>query len=626
MIGSIERIYSEYKRRLEDIDAIEQELLDISDKSAWTRCLVEKSKKIRNFYRATEEELQRCIFPVLEGTEPIDAAKAQALYDGAYDYYSNVMWDDFLSLRMFVKLWEYYHSIGDEYMERACRCAFSGNAFLNVEGDLQKIALEQAEWVAKYMDRIGHLRESHVADEAFVEDVWRVLGTLKRQYQMESGQFQPDVGRMIACFNRISRIRKSRKYFSDEDWARIEHEINQIGTDVTFMAALHWNQVSEKVRESIAPVFPVGFIEQSKLPMEKRNMKTYVGYVVYAFYSKLLKPEQTFTLIRTYYRSVTKEYDFNNPDWYDQPDDSRFALIRYTTRPMLQMIREFQCGEAEKRQMTAELLYDVKVYIENIPQECACKEYLDQCLYHLLYDLIPYIDDEEQAIEFIDTMIINRQLATLIHTVMTAKLSEMILERLIDVRPELFFTVASVDTAEEVVSKKRQLLQLMYNGARCHDIGKILIANIVNTQIRRLSDMEFSYIKFHPQWSYEILIRNPHLHSYAEIALGHHRSYDGKKGYPMSFDNTKSKYRILIDLLKICDCMDAATDILGRNYTMGKDFDRLLAELQKGAGTDYNPDIVAFIIQDEELLTQLRHTTSNDGRTELYYHIYRSYR
>lgn len=626
MVSSIAELYVDYKRRLDDVDSVEQDLLQINDKAAWTKRLVEKSKLIRDYYRMTEKELQTYIAPILEGKESLDDKKARELYEGAYDYFMNVMCDDVLESQMFVKLWDYFHRVGDEYIERSCRCAFSNNAFLNVEGTLQRLAMEQAEWVAKYMDRIDHLREMHANDEDFVEDVRRVMGTLKRQYEMESGQFQPDVNRLIACFNRLSKIRKYRSYFSEEDWAEVETELADAGTDVMFMAALNWNRVDEKLRREIGPAFPVGFIEQTKLPMDERNMKIYVGYVVYAFYSKLLKPEQTFTLIRSYYRSITKEYDFNDPNWYDQPDDSRFSVIRYTTRPMLQMIREFSCDEGKKRQLTAELLYDVKVYVENIPQESACKEYLDQCLYHLLYDLIEYIDDREQAIEFIDSMIISRQLATLIHTVMTAKLTDMILERMIDVRPELFLEVADCATVDEVRGKKRELLRLMYNGARCHDIGKILIANIVNTQIRRLSEMEFSYIKFHPKWSYEILMRNPHLHCYAEIALGHHRSYDGKSGYPISFDNTASKYRIFIDLLKICDCMDAATDILGRNYANGKDFDEVMKEFAAGAGTEYNPDIVAFLAQDKELAAQLKHTTSEEGRIELYYHIYRRYR
>ena len=184
----------------------------------------------------------------------------------------------------------------------------------------------------------------------------------------------------------------------------------------------------------------------------------------------------------------------------------------------------------------------------------------------------------------------------------------------------------SLTDPAEVADYKDALITLMYNSARCHDIGKILIANIVNTQIRRLSDMEYSYIKFHPKWSYEILIRNRHLQPYAEIALGHHRSYDGRSGYPMYYKNTKSKFRILIDLMTVSDCLDAATDVFGRNYARGKLFDSVIAEFRKSAGVKYNPDIINFILETPQVQDSLRELTSQDGRAELYYHIYRNYR
>jgi len=626
MVSSIEKLYRDYKKRLDDVDQIERELLNTDNLEDWLVRLNRKSELVRTYYRQTEREINSLINPILYGETPLDDATAEALYKGAYDYYRSVMCDDVMESQMFVRLWEYYAQKGDEVMERSCRCAFSNNAFLNVEGNLRKLAMEQAEWVSKYMDRIDHLRRIHEKDEDFLEDVHRVLVTLRSRYSMESSQFEPNIPRMIECFNDLSKIRRYRHLFSDEAWETIEKPLEEIGTDVLFMAVLHWNSLDEQLKETLGPTYPIGFIEQTKLPPHQRNMKVYVGYIVYAFYSGLLKPEQTFTLLRAYSHSVDKEYDFNDPDWYNQPADSRFAVITSTTKPMLEMIEAFNCDRAKKIRMKAEVLYEIQTYIETIPRECACKEYLDQALYHLLYDLIPYIDEDDMAIEFIDCMIISRQMATLIHTVMTAKLCDAVLEPLIHEHPEMFLTVLSLDDPAEVADYEELLRKLMYNAARCHDIGKILIANIVNTQIRRLSDMEYSYIKFHPKWSYEILMRNRNLQTYAEIALGHHRTYDGKSGYPMYFDNLKSKFRILLDLLTIVDCMDAATDVYGRNYTKGKTFESVLGEFERSAGTHYNPDIVSFILNNDEVRNKLKSLTSAEGRADLYFHIYRRYR
>ena len=112
--------------------------------------------------------------------------------------------------------------------------------------------------------------------------------------------------------------------------------------------------------------------------------------------------------------------------------------------------------------------------------------------------------------------------------------------------------------------------------ALIHDIGKTKITDIVNTQGRRLWDSEFIGIKHHPGFGADMLKKDSNLMRYCDVVLGHHKFYDGTAGYPESFDNTKSAYRIIVDLITICDCIDAATDHLGRNYKRAKEHDIIL--------------------------------------------------
>ena len=39
------------------------------------------------------------------------------------------------------------------------------------------------------------------------------------------------------------------------------------------------------------------------------------------------------------------------------------------------------------------------------------------------------------------------------------------------------------------------------------------------------------------------------LKYYHDTTLGHHKWYNGKGGYPNDFDNTKSPYRFMIDII-----------------------------------------------------------------------------
>jgi HD-GYP domain-containing protein (c-di-GMP phosphodiesterase class II) len=126
----------------------------------------------------------------------------------------------------------------------------------------------------------------------------------------------------------------------------------------------------------------------------------------------------------------------------------------------------------------------------------------------------------------------------------------------------------------------------------------------------------------HPDKGYEMLKDEPAFEKYFDIIRGHHRSYDGKTGYPSSFNNLLSPYKPIIDLITVADCVDAATDILGRNYVKGKDFATVYNELKLGSGTLYNPDIVDLIGSNKSLFEDLEYLTS-EGRYEVYYRAYR---
>lgn len=146
-------------------------------------------------------------------------------------------------------------------------------------------------------------------------------------------------------------------------------------------------------------------------------------------------------------------------------------------------------------------------------------------------------------------------------------------------------------------------------------------ANIVNKQSRSLTKRELQSIYEHPKSGAKMLERIPSLNRFHDIVLGHHKSWDGKMGYPSDFDNTVSKDRIFIELVHMADCMDAATDFIGRSYKGQKTFNRCLEEFMQGRGSVYAPEIVDLIEQDKKLQSDLGHLLT-EGRIQTYYEIY----
>ena len=157
-----------------------------------------------------------------------------------------------------------------------------------------------------------------------------------------------------------------------------------------------------------------------------------------------------------------------------------------------------------------------------------------------------------------------------------------------------------------------------------HDIGKNGIVPIINTQHRRLTDYEFDLIRMHPETGAKDLASVPDFACYADIAHGHHRTYDGTGGYPDDFDILHSPCRPVIDLVHICDCLDAATDYFSRNYHNAKDFDTVLSELADGRGTQYNPNIIDLILDHPDLQKELA-SLIGPNRENIYYDVYRTF-
>ena len=106
---------------------------------------------------------------------------------------------------------------------------------------------------------------------------------------------------------------------------------------------------------------------------------------------------------------------------------------------------------------------------------------------------------------------------------------------------------------------------------------------------RRLLDDEFAMIKSHPLTGAKIAREHASTKDYVDVILGHHRWYNCQKGYPTSFNTFDSPYKIIIDLVTVADCLDAATDTVGRSYNKGKTFLEFEKEIVESAGTRYAP-------------------------------------
>lgn len=241
--------------------------------------------------------------------------------------------------------------------------------------------------------------------------------------------------------------------------------------------------------------------------------------------------------------------------------------------------------------------------------------YLNMLLSIWCTETLKYLSTREEKESIILNLLLKKQIPTYLHSVMVKNLSNIIFEYCYRDNPELFKSLnMEFSSIQDFISKC----------ALFHDIGKTRITDIINLQGRRLSESEFLGIKHHPNFGYNMIKDDGDLEVYKDVILYHHKYYNGAGGYP-DLDNTKSKYRIIVDIITIADCMDAATDYLGRNYKKNKNASMFFEELKKDSGIRYNPDIVNIIISNQSLKEELTKITEQ-YRKKLMYDAYISVR
>src|SRR5690606_31437313 len=107
----------------------------------------------------------------------------------------------------------------------------------------------------------------------------------------------------------------------------------------------------------------------------------------------------------------------------------------------------------------------------------------------------------------------------------------------------------------------------------------------------RLTDDEYDKMKVHPERGARMMQDIEFLLPLVPYALYHHERYDGK-GYPYGLQG--EDIPIEGRLLAVPDTFDAMTS--NRPYRKGLDPKIAIAELEKGKGTQFDPDMVdAFL-------------------------------
>jgi excisionase family DNA binding protein len=137
--------------------------------------------------------------------------------------------------------------------------------------------------------------------------------------------------------------------------------------------------------------------------------------------------------------------------------------------------------------------------------------------------------------------------------------------------------------------KLQRTLQL---AALLHDVGKILISEQILGKPGKLTDQETYIIRQHPEMGERIVGRVEFLKETKPFIRHHHERFDGL-GYPdgLAGESIPLEARIIF----IAEAFDSVRS--DSPYHHGKDLKGALAEMERGAGTQFDPHLLGIFIQ-----------------------------
>lgn len=278
----------------------------------------------------------------------------------------------------------------------------------------------------------------------------------------------------------------------------------------------------------------------------------------------------------------------------------------------------------EKRANVQRMCQDIETAFINRKDQRRNTEYVRDLLRLSTYDKVTMYLTPEEVARFLSNLNVATQPASYVHSLNTARISDLIVEGMVKYKPELLVGVLGNQTVQDVKKNKKKIVNFVHQAAVYHDIGKVSIATLMNKGHRPLLPLEKQLMRKHPEFGVKYLEQTPILAQYKDIALGHHRWYNGKGGYPESFDNTQSPIRILIDVVALADGIQDAAENCVRTEGHVNPLAEKMEDLRKGAGTRYNPDLVSLLDHHDDIKEKIAYLV-DEGWVKTSYEIAKTY-
>jgi two-component system, cell cycle response regulator len=133
-------------------------------------------------------------------------------------------------------------------------------------------------------------------------------------------------------------------------------------------------------------------------------------------------------------------------------------------------------------------------------------------------------------------------------------------------------------------------ITLLECAARLHDVGKLGVPDTILQKPGPLDEAEWAIMRRHPEWGAEMVSSVPGLEQLGGLVAAHHERWDGG-GYPDGLAG--EAIPLASRVISVCDAYEAM--VSRRPYRSSLSARHALAELSAGAGSQFDPQVVAAV-------------------------------
>jgi diguanylate cyclase (GGDEF)-like protein len=169
--------------------------------------------------------------------------------------------------------------------------------------------------------------------------------------------------------------------------------------------------------------------------------------------------------------------------------------------------------------------------------------------------------------------------------------ADVLLRALAERNPELGTHLHDVAVLAALVARLFALppeeIESIRQAAELHDVGKVAVPDAILFKPGPLNESDWSFIRRHTLIGERIIGAAPALRRVAAIVRSTHENFDGT-GYPDGL--AAEKIPLGSRIIYVCDAFHAMTT--DRAYRAAMDEEAALAELDRNAGTQFDPEVV----------------------------------